>query len=76
MAEDIAIITDGEIRELISEKPYSFAYNGATKEARKNALTQSCYRDLRQQVILMISKFKIGLMELKFYVEITVDIDM
>ncbi|WP_250229512.1 flavodoxin [Anaeropeptidivorans aminofermentans] len=34
LAEDIAIITDGDIRELIPEKPYSFAYNGATKEVR------------------------------------------
>ncbi len=34
LAEDIAIITDGDIRELIPEKPYSFTYNGATKEAR------------------------------------------
>lgn len=34
LAEDIAIITDGDIRELIVEKPYSFHYNGATKEAR------------------------------------------
>ena len=34
LAEDIAIITDGDIRELISEKPYSFSYNGATKEVR------------------------------------------
>ncbi len=34
LAEDIAIITDGDIRELIPEKPYSFTYNGATKEVR------------------------------------------
>ena len=34
LAEHIAIITDGDIRELIPEKPYSFTYNGATKEAR------------------------------------------
>jgi flavodoxin len=34
LAEDIAIITDGDIRELIPEKPYSFTYNTATKEAR------------------------------------------
>lgn len=35
LAEDIAIITDGDIRELMPEKPYSFAYNGATKEVRR-----------------------------------------
>lgn len=34
LAEDIAIITDGDIRELIPEKPYSFTYHGATKEVR------------------------------------------
>lgn len=34
LAEEIAIITDGDIRELLPEKPYSFTYNGATKEAR------------------------------------------
>jgi len=34
LAEDIALITDADIRELIPEKPYSFTYNGATKEAR------------------------------------------
>lgn len=34
LAEDIALITDGDIRELIPVTPYSFTYNGATKEAR------------------------------------------
>lgn len=34
LAEDIAIIADGDIRELVPEKPYSFSYNGATKEVR------------------------------------------
>ncbi len=34
LAEDIAIVTDGDVRELVPEKPYSFTYNGATKEAR------------------------------------------
>lgn len=34
LAEDIALLTDGDIRSLIPEKPYSFTYNGATKEAR------------------------------------------
>ena len=34
LAEDIAIITNADIRELIPERPYSFTYNGATKEAR------------------------------------------
>ena len=34
LAESIAIIAGGDIRELIPEKLYSFAYNGATKEVR------------------------------------------
>lgn len=34
LAESIAIITDGDIRELIPETPYSFTYNGATKQVR------------------------------------------
>lgn len=34
LAEDISIITDGDIRELIPEKPYTLNYNGATKEVR------------------------------------------
>ena len=33
LAEDIALITDADIRELIPEKPYSFNYNSASKEA-------------------------------------------
>jgi flavodoxin len=42
LAEDIAIITDGDIRELIPEKPYSFTYNGATKEARNEMERSHC----------------------------------
>ncbi|MFV0465661.1 MAG: flavodoxin [Lachnospiraceae bacterium] len=34
LAEDIALITDADIRELIPERPYTFTYNGATKEVR------------------------------------------
>lgn len=34
LAEDIVLLTDGDIRELVIEKPYSFHYNGATKEVR------------------------------------------
>jgi len=34
LAEDIALIIDGELRELKPEKPYSFSYNTAVKEAR------------------------------------------
>jgi flavodoxin len=44
LAEDIAIITDGDIRELIPEKPYSFTYNGATKEARSEIERGHCPR--------------------------------
>ena len=35
LAEDIALITDGELRELKPQKPYSFSYNTAVKEARE-----------------------------------------
>ena len=35
LAEDIALITDGDLRELKPQKPYSFSYNTAVKEARK-----------------------------------------
>ena len=34
LAEDIALITDGNLRELKPQKPYSFSYNTAVKEAR------------------------------------------
>ena len=34
LAEDIALITDGDLRELNPQKPYSFSYNTAVKEAR------------------------------------------
>lgn len=34
LAESIALLAEGDIRELIPEKPYSFSYNGATKEVR------------------------------------------
>lgn len=42
LTEDIAIITDGEIRELIPEKPYSFTKNGATKEVRNEVERGYC----------------------------------
>lgn len=35
LAEDIALITDGNLRELKPQKPYSFSYNTAVKEARE-----------------------------------------
>lgn len=34
LAEDIALITDGNLRELKAEKPYSFTYHTAIKEVR------------------------------------------
>ena len=34
LAEDIALILDCELRELVPERPYSFSYNTAVKEAR------------------------------------------
>jgi hypothetical protein len=35
LAEDIALIIDGNLRELKPQKPYSFSYNTAVKEARE-----------------------------------------
>ena len=34
LAEDIALITDGDLREIEPETPYSFSYNTAVKEVR------------------------------------------
>lgn len=34
LAEDIALITDGELQELKPQDPYSFSYNTAVKEVR------------------------------------------
>jgi len=34
LAEEIALLTDGDFRELIPETPYSFDYNTAAKQAR------------------------------------------
>lgn len=35
LAEDIALITDGDLRELKPEKPYSFSYHTTVKEVRE-----------------------------------------
>ena len=42
MAEDIALITDGKLRELKPQKPYSFSYNTAVKEARHEIENEYC----------------------------------
>ena len=34
LAEDIALVTDGELLELKPQEPYSFSYNTAVKEVR------------------------------------------
>ncbi|HML47084.1 MAG TPA: flavodoxin [Clostridia bacterium] len=34
LAEEIALLTDGDLRELIPEKPYDFADHAASKQAR------------------------------------------
>ena len=36
LAEDIALLTDGDLRELVPAKPYSFSYNTAVKEVRED----------------------------------------
>ena len=35
LAEDIALITDGDLRELKPQKPYSFSHNTDVKEIRE-----------------------------------------
>lgn len=35
LAEDIALITGGSLREIKPQKPYSFSYNTAVKKARE-----------------------------------------
>lgn len=35
LAENIAILTDGDSREIIPRKPYSFSYNGATNKGKQ-----------------------------------------
>ena len=42
LAEDIALITDGELRELKLQKPYSFSYNTAVKEVREEIENLYC----------------------------------
>ena len=42
LAEDIALITDGKLRELKPEKPYSFSYNTAIKELRQEIDREYC----------------------------------
>ena len=42
LAEDIALVTDGELRELKPQKPYSFSHNTAVKEARYEIENKHC----------------------------------
>lgn len=35
LAEDIALITNGDLIEIKIDKPYSFSYNTAVKEVRE-----------------------------------------
>lgn len=42
LAEDISLITDGELRELKPQKSYSFSYNTAVKEIRKEVEKGYC----------------------------------
>ena len=42
LAEDVALITDGELKELKPQKPYSFSYNTAVKEARYAIENKHC----------------------------------
>lgn len=42
LAEDIALITDGDLRELKPKKPYSFSYHTAVKEVREEIEKRYC----------------------------------
>ena len=42
LAEDIALITNGDLREIKIDKPYSFSYNTAVKEVREQIEKQYC----------------------------------
>lgn len=42
LAEDIALITGGDLREIKPQKPYSFSYNTAVKEAREEIESGYC----------------------------------
>ena len=42
LAEDIALITDGELLELKPQDPYSFSYNTAVKEVRAQIEKGGC----------------------------------
>ena len=42
LAEDIALITDGELLELKPQEPYSFSYNTAVKEVRAQIEKSVC----------------------------------
>lgn len=44
LAEDIAILTGGDLRELVPQQPYSFAHNGAAKEVRRQMERGDCPR--------------------------------
>ena len=42
LAEDIALITNGDLIEIKIDKPYSFSYNTAVKEVREQIEKQYC----------------------------------
>lgn len=44
LAEEIALITDGDLFEIVSEKQYSFNYNTASKEIRSEIERGFCPR--------------------------------
>ena len=47
LAEDIALITDGNLRELEPQKPYSFSSNTAVKEVREEIERGYCHPLIR-----------------------------
>ena len=52
LAEDIALLTDGELRELKPQKPYSYSYNTAVKEVRGEMREDIVRRFKRGQSLL------------------------
>ena len=42
LAEDIALITNGDLIEIKIDKPYSFSYNTAVKEVREQIEKKYC----------------------------------
>lgn len=56
LAEDIALIADGDLRELKPQKPYSFSYNTAVKEAREEIEKDTVHLLFKERKLLRIQR--------------------